>query len=414
MKTVLYASGQMPWPLDVGQKIATFSDLQYLSKCFRIDALFYIDPANVPRKGEYLEELRRRLPNVTFVEPVEHNILRGHLVKDKVVPFLTGAVRAVPFVVSKYSDARYAERLRSLLAGAKYDILYVDGLWPTAAIRRLPESLLGGLKVIYRVHDVFHETLSSYARELGTRPKALAVRIDARVCRAYERRVWGGADAVLPITRRLGSMIASELPDARDKLFYFPTLVEPIDGPPPRRADAKRVLYIGTVHFPPNLSGLEWFLETCWPRVLDRHPDATLDIVGRGGSRLLPVHESVRIHDYVEEISAFYAAASVFIVPLFSGSGVRLKILDALNHGVPVVSTRTGYMGLEVEEGRDLLAADDAEGFAAHIVHLLDSAERREELSSNGRHFIETCHSPRLAGEAVRRIVELMDGSRLS
>lgn len=411
MKRMLYACTQMPWPLDNGQKIVSFSDLNCLSKSFQIDVVSYIDPINFPKKDEYCRNLGEKLPGVNFFDPVEHQVLRGNL-KGKMVTFVTGVINQLPYVVSKYRSAKYMRKIEDAVSSQTYDVLYIDHLAPSYVLSSLSRATLRDMVIVYRAHDIFSETLAGYSKALGTTPISLATRVDLRICQLYERRLWINVDAILPVTRRLEQLIVKEIPALKPKITYFPVVIEPVGYPLKVHSGTQRVLYIGTVHYPPNLLGLKWFLEKCWHLVLAEHPNATLDIVGRGGDQLLPVPDSVRIHNYVDDLSTFYQSADVFIVPLFAGSGVRLKILNALNHGLPVVSTHAGYAGLEVEEGKHILVADDPQSFANHICDLLGSREKREQLALNGREFIETNHSLKFADQAIGSMLALLGMER--
>lgn len=408
MKKILYACGQLPWPLDNGQKIAAFNDLTYLSRYFEIDVVSYIDPINVPAQEIALEHLRTKLPNVNFFKPIVHHILRGDSVTKKALVFLIGAIKALPYVVNKYRRSEYTRRVKTALASNAYTILYIENLAPSYVLAHISTRMLSKIKLVYRAHDRFAEISASYANELSNSWITLAARLDARICDRYEKQLWRRADVILPVTRRLGTMIGNEDASLRPKIQYFPIFVEPINELVQHTDESLRVLYIGTVHFPPNFLGLKWFLQQCWPLVLQQFPAATLDIVGRGGDELRPVHESVTIRNYVDDLTPIYAAADVFVVPLFSGSGVRLKILDALNHAIPLVSTRTGYAGLEIEEGRHILVANDPEGFAKHICHLLGDPKAREQLARNGKEFLETNHSPALVGQIIDSLRDLI------
>ena len=405
MKRILYATMQLPWPLDNGQKFVTVNDLTYLSRSFAIDLVCYIDPINLPHQEEYLAQLRQRLPNVNFLPPVVHTILHGSLMRHKLPALVRGQLLRMPFVVSKYRSREYVERCTQALSINSYDVLYIESVNPSFILDELPSELLSRVKVVYRAFDIFAETLSLHARELGLSPTGLAVRADLLACRSYEHRLWRRADAIFTVTRRLGELMAAEQPETRKKVVYFPVFVEPVE----RQATAERagmqVLYIGTVHYPPNLLGLRWFLKECWPLIRERFPAAHFDVVGRGGEALLPVPNGVQVHRYVDDLDGYYGEAAAFVVPLFSGSGIRLKILDALNHGVPVVSTRAGYAGLEVTEGEELLVADDAPGFAAHVCRLLSNPAERSRLAARGQAFIESNHHSALASKLIEEML---------
>lgn len=408
MKRILYATMQLPWPLDNGQKFVTFNDLAYLSQYFAIDLVSYIDPINLSLQTESLAELRKRLPNVNVLPPVIHAILHGDLIRHKIPSFLRGQLRRIPFVVSKYQSKKYVKLITKLMQSNRYEILYIDHLQPGFILDMLSHQLLADIKVLYRAHDLFSETLTLYARELGFGPAGLAVRADLLACRGYEQRLWQRADAIFTVTRRLGQLMVDELPAIRNKIVYFPVFVEPAScRAAPERAGS-RLLYVGTVHYPPNLLGLKWFLNECWPLIRQRVPEARFDVVGRGGEALLPVPDGVRVHHYVERLDAHYQEAAAFVVPLFSGSGIRLKILDALNHGVPVVSTRAGYAGLEVTAGEELLVADDAPGFAEHVCNLLEHPAERRRLAERGLAFVEHNHGPALARKALDNVLRIL------
>lgn len=409
MKQILYLCGQLPWPLDNGQKIVSFNDLRYLSSVFQVDVLSYIDPINLPKQAELLASLKTELPNVHFLPPVVHRILSGNSIGKKASALMRGMMRALPYVVGKYRNSKYLKMIQGRLASQTYDVLYIDHIHPSYALNELPSETLCQVKLVYRAHDIFSETLSAYAKELGGHPTSWAVKLDAWVCRQYERRIWKRVDAILPVTRRLAELISKDLPALKSKMLFFPVLFDPQAYVPHIRPTAQRVLYIGTVHFPPNLQGLKWFLDRCWPLVLAQFPDAKFDIVGRGGNELLPVHDSVRIHNYLEDLSAAFEGADVFVVPLFSGSGIRLKILDALKHGVPVVTTGAGYAGLEIIEGTHVLVADEPQSFAERICDLLNSEAMRTCLARNGQDYIEANHSRLHAEQMVAKIYEMVE-----
>jgi glycosyltransferase involved in cell wall biosynthesis len=409
MNKLLYAALQLPWPLDNGQKIVAFNDLHYLSRSFDIDVVSYIDPINLPQLSEYLAALKDKLPTVHFHEPIPHHILRGEFLRDKVFHFLSGLITARPFMVSKYRNRKYAQTIERLLVNKDFKVLYIESLAPTDALRTLPLSVRQRVKVVYRAYDIVFETLASYAKGLGKTPTALTVRIDALLSRRYERWVWNHCDLIVNVTRRMGELMVHECPDVVSKILHFPISVDVSGAQPWYNRSTCRALYVGTAHYPPNLTGLQWFLKECWPRVIDRQPSAIFEVVGRGGDLLQPVQPSVRIHNYVQDLSSFYNTADVFVVPLFSGSGVRLKILDALTHNLPVVSTTAGYAGLDLEPGKNILVADDSEHFASHISSLFDSAVKRQQVAKAGRDFVENNHSQQTSSHAVERLVALLD-----
>ncbi|GAC1384415.1 MAG: glycosyltransferase family 4 protein [Herpetosiphon sp.] len=414
MKRILFTCSQLPWPLDNGQKIATFNNLTYLSSRFHIDVVSIIDPVNVSQQSLLLAALHERLPTIEWLPPLQQQILLGRSFMAKASNFVRSTAASLPYVVNKFSSQGYQDVVQTQLETGAYDALYVDSFLPSYVVRSLSPKTRESIRLIYHAHDLFFETVSGYASNLKQPFVRLAAQLDARSCYRYEKQLWHEADLILTVTRRLVSQIAAEDPSCTGKLLYFPVMVQPLPPQPDLSASAERVLYIGTVHFPPNLLGLKWFLSECWPQVLAHNPQATLDIVGRGGEELGAVHPSITIHNYVEDLASLYQAAQVCVVPLFAGSGVRLKILDALNHGVPVVSTDVGYAGLEIEKNRTLMVANDAPTFARHVSALLDDPALRFQVAQAGHRFLATNHGPQLAEPVLDEMQRLLAGRERS
>jgi glycosyltransferase involved in cell wall biosynthesis len=153
-----------------------------------------------------------------------------------------------------------------------------------------------------------------------------------------------------------------------------------------------RVLFAGSLDTPTNTEALRWFLSAAWPSLLRLRPAATLQVVGRRASAELlgelRSHPRVTVEVDVPEMAPYLAAASASINPMRSGSGVNIKMVDAMSAGVPVVSTAVGSRGMHWEPGRDLLVADDPEGFARAVARLLDDPAHAASVAEAGRAFV--------------------------
>jgi glycosyltransferase involved in cell wall biosynthesis len=128
------------------------------------------------------------------------------------------------------------------------------------------------------------------------------------------------------------------------------------------------------------------------PRVWESAPELRLAIAGRGLETPPKPEERVRILGFVDDLAPLYAQAACALVPLTSGGGSPLKFVEALAHGVPVVSTPRGAAGLDAKAGRDYFEGDEVDGFAAAIVAALDAA-RAGEVGAAGRALAEREYS---------------------
>jgi glycosyltransferase involved in cell wall biosynthesis len=156
-------------------------------------------------------------------------------------------------------------------------------------------------------------------------------------------------------------------------------------------AQAGRIGFIGLFDHLPNLEGMQWFIRECWPRIKRQAPDARLRLVGKpsAGSLKLPGRD-IDTLGWVSDPGGEIATWSAMIVPLRFGAGTRLKIAEAFSRKCPVVSTRFGAYGYEVQNGRELLLADHPEEFAAACLSLIREPARGVDLAGRAwQHFTQ-------------------------
>ncbi|GIV91224.1 MAG: glycosyl transferase family 1 [Patescibacteria group bacterium] len=393
MTRVLFITARFPWPLGSGQQIATFQDLRYLAQYTHIDLVALIDRTEAENTPQYMQDLQVAIPNLTIHPPIPHPIYSNRNLTSKATAFLRGLAKQQPFIVSKLHNQELIHTVVYLLANQTFDILYLDQLGITYLLDFIPIHLKNRIQVVYRIHDIMAETLYLYISNHRWRPSNIAIMLDLINCTWYEHRIWRQVNYLLPITTRIGQIISEQDSQLTTKILDFPLLIEPAHPSLTPEANGPNILYIGSVHYPPNLAGLQWFIDKCWPFIKKTIPQAQLDIVGRGGEKLKNITDGIRVHGYVDTIEPFYQQAAVLIVPLFSGSGVRLKILEAMNRGLPVVSTKIGYLGLELTEGQHILVANDAHNFAQYVCYLLSDRHARQRFSQNGRLFVQHYHN---------------------
>ncbi|NTS43779.1 glycosyltransferase [Flavisolibacter sp. BT320] len=163
------------------------------------------------------------------------------------------------------------------------------------------------------------------------------------------------------------------------------------------------LLFCGTLDYTPNHEGLTWFYEKVFPLVKKARPDITLTVIGKlntpGMYITMKADPSIRFIGPVEEVQSYYRESILLVVPLLSGSGTRLKILEAMSMGSPVVSTAIGAEGLGLEDGRHIRLADNPEEFAKAILDLLADKAMFEQQRILARVFVETHYDWEIIGK---------------
>jgi len=156
-----------------------------------------------------------------------------------------------------------------------------------------------------------------------------------------------------------------------------------------------RLIYPGSVTYSANLEAVQYFVSDILPRIRAASPDVCLRVTGKTNEIDLSglASPSVTFTGQVADIRREVASSMVCVVPLKSGGGTRLKILEALALGTPVVSTVKGAEGLAVTDGQDILIADNAPAFAANVIRVLNEPSLRQRLASNGRQLVSQLYS---------------------
>ena len=239
------------------------------------------------------------------------------------------------------------------------------------------------------MHDLFHAR-AAHLNSGGAEDNVSVITAE------LEMRQLGRADAVIAIQEHEAAWVREHTPSS--DVLLAPLAARTVTTPQPGRDDT--LLFVGS-NTSPNLIGLGWFFDQVWPMVRLRRPDMTLKIAGsaaRGLTRGLP--EGVRVLGVVPSLKALYSEAAVVISPLTVGSGLKIKLIEALSAGKATVVTSTTLQGVEDTLGPVVVRADEPAAFAQAIVELAkDVAERRRlgtlALDACRAHFsTEACYEP--------------------
>jgi glycosyltransferase involved in cell wall biosynthesis len=287
--------------------------------------------------------------------------------------------RPMPLEVLDYAASRRAVAA-ALRSHGRYDVVHMDehGLGPL-----LPREHAN------RWALTFHNVPSDVAAQAGAvaageRQRWLLRREEAKA-RRFERWAVGAYDLTMTVSSDDASSLpgpAAVVPNGVDTAMFTPSTLP----------SEPRLLFSGTLGYLPNVDGLTWFCDEVLPRVQAVIPATTLEVVGRlviPAVRELARRPGIELHVDVPSILPHLRRARVAVVPLRIGSGTRLKALEAMAAGRPMVGTTIGLAGLGIVDGRHARVADDAEGTAAAIVDLLQDDGRAQAQIVAARRLVE-------------------------
>lgn len=287
---------------------------------------------------------------------------------------------------------------RRAVEESDFDLVNVNHDWAADWIRRLP--LAGAARVL----TLENLTWSYYANRAhsASGPRAALLAAEARRWLRYDRRRFADYDVLVTVSEHDAELAARE---TSTRTVAIPSGVDTraLD-PAPEGADATAdpaLLFTGNMRWPPNAEAARWLLREVWPRVRERVPGARVLVVGADPPPdvLALAGERVEVPGRVAELEPWFERAAVVVIPILSGAGIRLKVLDALASGRAVVSTTMGAEGARVTDGEHLVIADDPEAFAGAVVRLLEDPAERRRLGAAARRLAEERYDWRALGD---------------
>lgn len=386
----------VPFPPDSGPKVKTYNLLQYLAQHYDVTLVSLV---RSEQERAYAESLRPLCEEV-YTVPFTRSRLRDAFYLAR------SALTGESFIISRDACAALEQLLASLTSRTYYDIIHADQLNMARFARGLP----GGARVLDQ-HNAVWTIVQRMAQNTTLLPKRIFLDLEARRIMRYEAEVCVGFDAVMAVSEpdrwALDLAIASHGGDPQDmRSAVIPIAVDTGSEPVVVRASAPRtILSMATMFWPPNVDGVLWFAREVFPLVKREIPDARFAVVGaRPPQRVrhLAVEDpSIEVTGYVEDPRPYLEASAALIVPVRAGGGMRVKILEALARGIPIVSTTIGYEGIDLTPGEHLLAGNTPAAFAAAVVRLLRDPELGRRLAAEGRAFAERTYDWRVVNGQV-------------
>jgi glycosyltransferase involved in cell wall biosynthesis len=295
------------------------------------------------------------------------------------------ATSDLPDMAQRLWSPEFAQRVASQLRARAYDAVQSEGIEMARYLAMVPTD-----RRVYDAHNaefLFQRRLAYVSSALGR----LYSRIQWRRLERFEGRVVRTSRLTLAVSEHdANQLIALGGPSANVRVV--PNAIDVSSyafQPPARRSQRPDVLFVGKLDFRPNAAALAWFLREVLPQV----PDARLFAVGAAPPAWLVAagqhDDRVAVTGYVVDERPYFARCAALVLPVQTGGGSRLKALVAMASGVPIVSTRLGMEGLEVEPGVHYVQADTPESWIASLRRLLEDAGLRQQLACNARALVE-------------------------
>jgi len=359
---VLFVCPFVPWPLVNGGKIRTYHLLRQAASEVELHLRVIQEPEAVAGAEEALAPWCKTLRFFERSRP-------GRIERWK-----------LPKLERWFHSRAMLEAVRADVATGAFRLVHLDELLLARIVP--PERAVAVVQHHHKLDTVLYDSLRVGSGLQRTFDLWKLRRLEAESARRYRHHLLCSQDDADTLRARYGALDCAVVPSGFDPGEFRPS--------PNAVRDANRIVFLGSMDYGPNVEAVLRFARESLPRILAARPEAVFEIVGGNPTREVRALASsaLRVTGRVDSVVPYLERAGALVVPLAIGGGTRLKIVEALALGTPVVSSTIGAQGLGLEHGQHLLLADSPADFAAATLRLLDDTRAATQLGQLGRGYV--------------------------
>lgn len=297
--------------------------------------------------------------------------------------------------IIRFFSKDFENQLKNQLIENQYDLIQLETLWVTPYIDIIRQN--SKAKVVLRSQNIEYKIWEKLAEDTSNPLKKWYLKILSNRLKNYEYKVLNSFDAILPITeidaadyKQMGCKVP---------IYFVPFGIDlskyKVDH---SNLEKPSVFHIGAMDWLPNINAIQWFIHQVWSKVTQKHPNLMLYLAGRN----MPVEmlnlkvKNVVVVGEVADSHVFINSKSIMIVPISSGGGMRVKIIEGMAFSKTIVSTTIGAAGIDYENEKNIIIADSPDEFALAICRCVDNIKYADEIGSNARKLVESKYDNQL------------------
>jgi polysaccharide biosynthesis protein PslH len=370
---ILLLCNKSPWPPKDGGSAATLNIIKGLSTLNVSVSVLAINTSKHFVKADEIHD--------NFLRSTEYQLINVNTGINPLKLLSNLVFSRRPYNLERFWSRKYNSVLKSAIR-RNFDIIQIEGLSMYHYLSTLRQNT--SAVVIFRPHNIENLIWARLAVEEKNFLRRSYFRILSERIKKLEKNIINKFDGLLAISN-------SDMEWFKSAGLSIPVTVVSQGFSPEEMMEysevpSNKVCFIGALDWLPNILGLNWFIEEVWPMVVNRVPDAEFFVAGRNASKKTISGikgPGIIFSGEVESSSLFIKDKTVMVVPLFSGSGIRIKIIEGMLHGKSIVATPVAVEGLNCEDKTDILIESDPFSFASEIVKLLNNPYLRREIGEN-------------------------------
>ncbi len=293
----------------------------------------------------------------------------------------------MPYNAVRFISSEFRNKLTTLLKEKNPDLVILENLYPAAYIQDIRNSTSS--PIAYRAHNVEFEIWERTANNAGGIKKWYLKVLTKRIHR-FEKNLINKYDFLVPITKR--DEDALERMGNKKPSYVLPTgYAMKRTSCPELNLDKPIIAHLGALDWLPNQEGILWFIDEVWPNLKKEIPDIEFHLAGRNAPEWFEKRlagKEIEYHGEIDDAEKFILSYPIHVVPLFSGSGMRIKIVEAMAHGRVVVTTNIGTEGIDTQHIKNIIIADTPAAFSNAIIDIISNEAFCREIGENAFNFV--------------------------
>ena len=387
---ILFLTNLLPYPLDNGGKIKTFSTLKALSIMGNsVDLLCFSE--NSENDSGNVQKLKNICNDVQFIE---HKLTTKSNIKYMMAVAFKSLFSKYPFGIYKYESKQMRDVIAKKIKENDYDIIYFDHLQMYKYFNSFDRK---NVKFVLDQHNSESEIVYRTYQNSNNFLKKIFLNIEYNKIRKFEKKALSDVDKIYALSEN--DVESMKHLNVNLKNFSVIPIGVIDNGIINKKEDKNKkltLMFIGTLTWNPNNQGILWFVRNVIPKLNESGIEYDLYIVGKNPSdelkELCESYNNIFVTGYVNDVDEMYVKSDVMVVPLFVGSGQRVKIIESFSKGIPVISTSIGAEGLDCITDYIVVIADTDIEFVDSLRKMSDETFRKK-IASNARKTFEEKYS---------------------
>jgi len=309
--------------------------------------------------------------------------------------------------IERFFSYEFEEAIAQNLSAEKFDVVFLEGIYLMRYIDVIRKNTHA--KVVLRLHNVEYIIWERLARETTNPIKRFYLNLLVKRLKHFELSNINHADSVIAVSKEDEDLFKNNgltKPSVTIPIGYDLVRNENVDF---SKEKSNSVCFIGSMDWMPNYEGIQWFLSDVWKLITAQIPNAQFFLAGRSfpDTLLNWKQKGVKVLGEIDDAQAFILSNPVFVVPLFAGSGMRVKVIEAMALGRAVVATYIGAESIHYTDGKNILIADDKVAFANAVVRILNDSNLRNQIGHHAQELIRNEYENNLC---CKRMIQFIEG----